>query len=116
MLEEAKSVCDYLIVGLQTDPSIDRAEKNKPIQSLIERQIQLSGIKYVDSVIVYSTEEELLEILKTMDIDVRVIGSDYVGKDFTGKAYCIENGINIHYNRRDHDYSSSNLISRIKNV
>lgn len=116
MLEEAKSVCDYLIVGLQTDPSIDRPNKNKPVQSLIERQIQLSGVKYVDLIIVYSTEDELLEILKTMPIDIRIIGSDYVGKDFTGKAYCIENNIHIHYNRRDHDYSSSTLINRIRNV
>jgi glycerol-3-phosphate cytidylyltransferase len=116
MLEEAKDVCDFLIVGLQTDPSIDRKKKNRPVQSLVERQIQLSGVSYVDDIIVYSTEEELLEILKTMPIDIRIVGADYIGKDFTGKDYCLKNNIEIYYNRRDHDYSSSNLINRIKNV
>lgn len=116
MLEEAKSICDYLIVGLQVDPSVDRNYKNKPVQSIVERQIQLSGVSYVDDIIVYSTEEDLLEILKTMPIDIRIVGADYIGKDFTGKDYCLKNNIEIYYNRRDHDYSSSNLINRIKNV
>lgn len=116
MLEEAKSICDYLIVGLQVDPSVDRNYKNKPVQSIVERQIQLSGVSYVDDIIVYSTEKELLEILKTMPIDIRIVGADYIGKDFTGKDYCLKNNIEIYYNRRDHDYSSSNLINRIKNV
>ena len=109
MLEEAKSVCEHLIVGLQEDPSLDRPEKNKPIQSLLERQIQLQAVRYVDRVIVYKTEAELLTILKAMPIDVRIIGSDYLSKPFTGR----ELKIKLHYNRRDHDWSSSELRARL---
>lgn len=116
MLQEAKTVCDYLIVGLQTDPSRERSHKNKPSQSLIERQIQLKATKYVDEIIVYENEEDLLEILKAIPIDIRIIGEDYVGKDFTGKQYCIDNSIELYYNRRKHDYSSSGLVSKIRNV
>lgn len=114
MLEEAKSVCDYLIVGLQTDPSIDRATKRKPVQSLEERKIQLQAVKYVDRIAIYSTEDDLMYLLKGMKIDVRIVGEDYVGKDFTGKEYCEKNGIDIYYNSRKHDYSTTNLIARIK--
>jgi glycerol-3-phosphate cytidylyltransferase len=113
MLEEAKSICDYLIVGLQLDPSIDRAEKNKPIQSVIERYIQVSSCKYVDEVVPYITEKDLEEILRSFKIDVRVIGEEYRDKNFTGKAYCEEKGIEIYYNRRDHGFSSSELRKRL---
>lgn len=116
MLEEAKSVCDYLIVGLQVDPSIDRKNKNKPVQSLVERQIQLSAVKYVDQVIVYTTEQELLEIIQAIPMDIRIVGEDYRNSDFTGKEYCQAIGVEIYYNRRRHDYSSSELVNRIKNV
>ena len=107
MLQEAKSICDHLIVGLQVDPSIDRPEKNKPIQNLTERQIQLNAIKYIDEIIVYYTERELLQILKSLPIDVRVIGSDYINKDFTGSDLKID----VYYNRRNHNWSSSRLRS-----
>jgi len=113
MLEEAKSICDYLIVGLQLDPSIDRAEKNKPIQSVIERYIQVSSCKYVDEVVPYITEKDLDEILRSFKIDVRVIGEEYRDENFTGKAYCEEKGIEIYYNRRDHGFSSSELRKRL---
>jgi len=114
MLEEAKTVCDHLIVALQTDPSIDRPEKRKPIQSLIERQIQLKAVSYVDEIIVYQTEEDLLNLLKTLPIDVRIIGEDYAGKDFTGRDWCATHGIEIYYNSRKHEYSSTELIERIR--
>lgn len=110
MLQEAKSICDHLIVGLQVDPSIDRPEKAKPVQSLIERQIQLSGVKYVDQVIVYRTENDLLDILLSVPIDVRIIGEEYRDKFFTG---CAVPGIDIHYNKRRHQWSSSELRRRV---
>ena len=113
MLEEAKSVCDYLIVGLQLDPSIDRVKKNKPVQSIIERYIQVSSCKFVDEVVPYITEKDLDEILRSFKIDVRVIGEEYRDKDFTGKAYCEQKGIELYYNRRDHGFSSSELRKRI---
>lgn len=113
MLEEAKSVCDYLIVGLQLDPSIDRSEKNKPIQSIIERYIQLSSCKYIDEIVPYVTEEDIDEILRSFKIDVRIIGIEYKDKEFTGKKYCKIKDIKIFYNSRDHDYSSSQLRDRI---
>lgn len=114
MLQEAKSVCDYLVVGLQTDPSTDRATKRKPIQSLEERKIQLEAVKYVDKVEIYSTEEDLMSLIQEIYMDVRIIGEDYLGKDFTGKEYCENKGIDIYYNSRKHDYSTTNLIARIK--
>jgi glycerol-3-phosphate cytidylyltransferase len=114
MLQEAKSVCDYLIVGLQTDPSTDRSTKRKPIQSLEERKIQLEAVKYVDKIEIYSTEEDLMSLIKEIYMDVRIIGEDYLGKDFTGKKYCEDKGIDIYYNSRKHDYSTTNLIARIK--
>lgn len=109
MLEEAKTVCDYLIVGLQMDPSLDRPHKNKPTQSVVERYIQLKACRVVDEIIPYNTEEDLEDILKSFVIDVRIIGDDYRDKEFTGKKYCEEKGIEIYYNKRDHRFSSSGL-------
>lgn len=110
MLQEAKSVCDYLIVGLQTDPSIDRPSKNKPVQSLLERQIQLSAVKYVDQVIVYETENDLLDLLFALPIDVRIIGQEYTLKSFTG---CNMVGMEFYFNKRQHKWSSSELRERL---
>lgn len=109
MLEDAKQHCDYLIVGLQTDPTIDRPEKNKPTQTVVERYIQLKGCKYVDEIVPYATEQDLEDILKSFRIDVRIIGIEYQDKNFTGRQYCEEKGINLHYNSRDHRFSSSGL-------
>ncbi|WP_434979861.1 adenylyltransferase/cytidyltransferase family protein [Daejeonia sp. YH14] len=109
MLEEAKTVCDYLIVGLQLDPTLDRPNKNKPTQTVVERYIQLKACRSVDEIVPYSTEEDLLDILKSFVIDVRIIGDDYRDRDFTGKDYCEEKGIEIYYNKRDHRFSSSAL-------
>ena len=109
MLEECKQHCDYLICALQTDPTIDRPGKNRPVQSLVERYIQLNAVKWVDKIIPYSTEAELVEIFKAFPINVRIIGSDYVGKEFTAKEVCADRGIEIVYNRRDHNYSTTSL-------
>ena len=115
MLEEAKSQCDYLICGLQVDPSIDRPEKNSPVQSLLERQIQLKAVRYVDEIVVYQTEDDLLQILSTLPIAIRVIGEEYRNRDFTGKNLCSDLGIDIYYNRRSHSLSSSELRLRVQN-
>lgn len=109
MLEEAKTVCDYLIVALQLDPTLDRPNKNKPTQSIVERYIQLKACRSVDEIIPYNTEEDLLDILKSFVIDVRIIGDDYRDVNFTGKEYCEQKGIEIYYNKRDHRFSSSAL-------
>lgn len=109
MLEEAKSQCAYLICGLQTDPTIDRADKNKPVQTIVERYIQLKGCKYVDEIVPYATEQDLEDILKSFKIDVRIIGEEYREKPFTGREYCMEKGIKLYYNSRDHRFSSSGL-------
>lgn len=116
MLEEAKRQCDYLIVGLQSDPTIDRSTKNKPIQSLVERYIQVKACKYVDEIVPYSTEVELLEILQSFKIDLRIVGEDYIDKDFTGKQFCIDNNIEIYFNSRKHNFSSSSLRKKIKEI
>lgn len=116
MLKEAKANCDYLIVGLQTDPTIDRPEKNKPIQSVTERFIQLSGVKYVDEIVVYATETDLSEIIRGFNLNVRFVGEEYKDKDFTGKQYCLDNSIEIYYNNRRHSFSSSELRSRMSNA
>ena len=110
MLKEAKSKCDYLIVGLQTDPTIDRPEKNKPIQSVFERFVQLDSCKYVDEVIVYATEKDLLDILHSYPIDVRIVGDEYKDKDFTGKN--LEH-IEMYYNSRKHSFSTTELRHRV---
>ena len=113
MLEEAKSKCDYLIVGLQLDPSIDRPEKNKPVQSIIERYVQLRACKYIDEVIPYITEEDLIDVLSSFKIDLRIIGEEYREKEFTGKKYCNKKGIEIYYNKREHRFSSSALRKQV---
>lgn len=114
MLKDEKRFCDYLIVAVQTDPTVDRPEtKNKPVQSIYERFCQVSACKYVDEVLVYTTEDDLLSILKTQHIDIRFLGEEYKHKDFTGKRWCIDNGVEIHYHLRDHPYSSSALRRRV---
>lgn len=110
MLKEAKTVCEYLIVGLQTDPTIDRPEKNQPIQSVFERFVQLQSCKYVDEVVVYQTEKELMDILMSYPINVRIVGEEYRDKDFTGKN--LEH-IEIHYNERKHSFSTTELRGRV---
>ena len=109
MLEEAKQNCDYLIVGLQTDPSIDRPTKNKPTQTVVERYIQLKGCKFVDEIVPYATEQDLEDILKSFIIDIRIVGDEYQNKDFTGRKYCEDKGIELYFNSRDHRFSSSSL-------
>ena len=113
MLAEAKQHCDYLIAGLQTDPTIDRDSKNKPVQSIVERQIQLACNRFVDEIVVYQTEKDLEDILLSMPLDVRIIGIEYQDRDFTGKDICNKRGIEIVYNGRDHSFSSSNLRKRV---
>ena len=110
MLEEAKTVCNYLIVCIQSDPSLDRKEKNKPVQSIVEREIQVSGCRYTDEVIIYNTEADLLDILDTVDWDVRVLGEEYKEKDFTGREQTLEK---CHFNKRPHNFSSSELRKRV---
>ena len=112
MFEEAKTVCDHLTVALQIDPSIDRPEKNKPIQNIVERQIQVKAIKWVDDIIIYSREMELRDIFVVLPLDVRIIGEEYKDKDFTAKDLCELRNIKIHYNTRQHNFSSSELRSR----
>lgn len=114
MLSDAKNHCDYLIAGLQTDPTIDRPDtKNKPIQSIVERQIQLAACRYVDEVVVYSTEQDLSDLLLILPIDVRVLGVEYQGTDFSGISECEKRNIEIVYNSRDHSFSSSSLRKRV---
>ena len=113
MLQEAKTQCDYLIVGLQTDPTIDRPEKNKPIQSVFERYMQLKSCKYIDEIVPYATEKDVEDILLTYHIDVRIIGEDYIDQDFTGKDLCEFRNIEIYYNRRQHSFSTSELRNRV---
>jgi glycerol-3-phosphate cytidylyltransferase len=115
MLEECKKYCDYLICALQVDPSIDRPEKNKPIQSLVERYIQLDSVQYVDKIIPYNTEEELITIFSSLDLDVRIIGEEYKDTEFTAKNICQKRGIKLVYNKRDHNFSTTNLRERIYN-
>ena len=110
MLEEAKTVCDHLIVCIQSDPSLDRKEKNKPVQSIEEREIQVYGCRYTDEVIIYDTEAEVLEILDTVDWDVRILGEEYSNKDFTGREQTLNK---CHFNKRPHNFSSSELRKRV---
>jgi len=113
MLEEAKRQCDYLIAAIQSDPTIDRETKNKPVQSIIERQIQVSACKHVDEIIVYTTEKELEDILMALPIDVRILGEEYRDTEFTGKEICMKRGIELYFNKRDHFFSSSDLRTRV---
>ena len=110
MLQEAKTVCDYLIVCIQTDPSIDRKSKNTPVQSLIEREIQVTACKYVDEVLVYDTEADLLKILEETDWDVRILGDEYKDKEFTGRDQYLDK---CYFNKRPHTFSSSELRERV---
>ena len=113
MLAECKQICDYLIVGVQSDPTVDRpGTKNKPVQSIVERYVQLSAVKFVDEIIVYNTEKDLEDMLMFLPISVRIIGEEYKDKDFTGKQICEERGIKIWYNSRSHRFSSSELRQR----
>jgi len=114
MLSEAKNHCDYLICGLQTDPTIDRPDtKNKPVQSIVERQIQLAACRYVDEVVVYETEQDLIDLLLILPIDVRILGIEYQDRDFTGQHECYDRGIELVFNGRDHSFSSSSLRKRV---
>ena len=113
MLAEAKHTCDYLIVGLQTNPAIDRPDtKNKPVQSIVERYVQLNAVKFVDEIIVYETERDLEDLLMFLPLNVRFIGEEYHGKDFTGKQICVDRNIDIIYNSRTHRFSSTELRQR----
>lgn len=109
MLRDAKEQCDYLICGLQVDPSLDRPEKNRPIQSVVERYTQLAAVKYVDEIIPYITEGDLEDILTMYHIDVRILGEEYRDKEFTGKDICRKRDIELYFNKRDHRFSSSSL-------
>jgi glycerol-3-phosphate cytidylyltransferase len=113
MLREAKEQCDYLIVGLQADPTLDRVDKNQPVQTIVERYTQLKGVRYVDEIIPYSTEKDLEDILTMYKIDVRILGEEYKEKDFTGKDICKKRGILLYFNKRDHRFSSSDLRKRV---
>ena len=113
MLAECKNICDYLIVGVQSDPTIDRPEtKNKPVQSVVERYVQLSAVKFIDQIIVYDTEKDLEDLLMFLPIGVRIIGEEYKDKEFTGKQICEDRGIKVWYNSRSHRFSSSELRQR----
>jgi glycerol-3-phosphate cytidylyltransferase len=114
MLKMEKELCDYLIVALQVDPTVDRPGiKNKPTQSIYERYVQLQACKYVDEILVYSTEYDLQQLLMTQTIDIRFLSEEYLNRDFTGKQYCIQNGIELYYHKREHDYSSTELRNRV---
>jgi|TARA_R110000868_G_scaffold155583_2_gene381994 glycerol-3-phosphate cytidylyltransferase len=113
MLSDARNHCDYLICGLQNNANWDRPEKNEPIQSILERQIQLGAVRFVDEIVVYNTEKDLEDILLTLPIDVRILGVEYMEKDFTGRAICEKRGIELVFNGRDHSFSSSSLRKRV---
>jgi glycerol-3-phosphate cytidylyltransferase len=114
MLSEAKNHCDYLICGLQTDPTIDRPDtKNKPVQSIVERQIQLAACRYVDEIVVYQTEQDLRDLLLILPVDVRILGVEYADKHFSGLDECYQRNIELIFNTRDHSFSSSSLRKRV---
>lgn len=113
MLRESKKQCDYLIACLQVDPSFDRPEKNSPVQTLVERHVQLSAVGYVDEIIPYQSEKDLEDILESFDIDIRILGEEYRNKEFTGKEICQKRGIQLYFNKRDHRFSSSDLRKRV---
>lgn len=113
MLREAKDHCDYLICGLQMDPTIDRTDKNAPIQTVVERYTQLKGVQYVDEIIPYSSERDVEDILTLYQINVRILGEEYRDKEFTGKDICRKRDIDLYFNKRDHRFSSSDLRKRV---
>ena len=114
MLKMEKNLCDHLIVAIQVDPTIDRPGiKNKPVQSIYERYVQLQGCKYVDEILVYETEADLLNLIQTQTIDIRFLSEEYRDRDFTGKQYCIDNGIELFFHLRRHQYSSTELRNRV---
>ena len=114
MLRDAKEQCDYLICGLQIDPSLDRQEKNSPVQTIVERYTQLNAVRYVDEIIPYQTEKDLEDILNMLHIDVRILGEEFKNKTFTGRAICAKRGIELFFNKREHRFSSSDLRNRVK--
>jgi len=116
MLREAKTQCDYLICALQNDPSVDRPNKNKPVQNIVERQAQLAAIRYVDEILVYNTEDELRDILSMYQIDIKIMGEEYRDIDFTGKDICQKRGIEFYFNKRDHRFSTSDLRKRVAEI
>jgi glycerol-3-phosphate cytidylyltransferase len=113
MLAEAKNHCDYLIAGLQNNAQWDRPEKNAPIQSIVERQIQLAAVRYVDEIVVYNTEQDLVDLLLILPVDVRILGVEYRDKEFTGRWECKSRNIELVFNGRDHSFSSSSLRKRV---
>ena len=113
MLREAKEQCDYLMCGLQVDPSVDRKEKNAPVQTIVERYTQLKAVGYVDEIIPYSTEQDLEDILSMYHIDIRILGEEYRTQTFTGRSICLKRGIELYYNKRDHRFSTSDLRKRV---
>ena len=113
MLREAKDNCDYLICGLQVDPSVDRTEKNKPVQTLVERYAQLNAVKFVDEIVPYQNENDVTDILQLFDLDIRFLGDEYKEKEFTGKDICRKRGIQLYFNKREHRFSSSDLRKRV---
>lgn len=114
MLKKEKELCDYLIVGLQVDPTIDRpGTKNKPIQTVYERYVQLKGLSYVDEIIPYETEQDLLNLMMSQEIHIRFLGEEYRDKNFTGKQYCLDNSIELYYHSRKHSFSTTELRNRI---
>jgi glycerol-3-phosphate cytidylyltransferase len=114
MFAECKQLCDYLIVGLQVDPSLERKEKNTPVQSLYERYVQLNAIKYIDEIIPYAYEHEIIQILQSRSLNVRFVGADYIDRDFTGKDCCVSRSIDLYFNNRDHGFSTTELRKRIE--
>lgn len=113
MLQEAKTHCDYLIVGLQNDPTVDRPSKNKPVQSIVERYIQLNAVKYVDQIIPYNTEKDLEDLLLVLPIDIRILGEEYKDSNFTGRDICEKRGIELYFNKREHSFSTTDLRKRV---
>ena len=114
MLKMEKELCDYLKVAIQVDPTVDRpGTKNKPVQSIYERYVQLQGCKYVDEILVYETEADLLNLIKTQTMHIRFLSEEYLNRDFTGKQYCMDNDIELHYHKRQHTFSSSELRARV---
>lgn len=114
MLKQEKELCDYLKVALQVDPTIDRPGiKNKPVQSVYERYVQLQAVRYVDEILVYETEDDLLNLIKTQTMHIRFLSEEYLGRDFTGKQYCLDNRIELYYHKRQHKYSSTEIRNRV---